>query len=847
MRTFVWCSEDGCMTKISGTVSKDISKMALGVALLGFAGAYAQVTVNKAEGWLESAYAEWAPVSGATSYNVYCDGNKIDNQLIRSYGSYMRADVLGIKGGSHTLKIAPVVNGVEGTAVTKSVTVLPHDRTGFAFSNGRVPGAYNADGTLKSGAAVLYISENTKNTVTMDVTTNAKGTKTTCKSFQGILNCYKKGYETTPLDLRFIGNVTDSDSLQQGDMMIDLGSSEKSYVTVEGVGNDAVANGWGIRIKNAQNVEVRNLGIMNVNSNEGDNIGLQQNDQYVWVHNNDFFYGDAGSDADQAKGDGALDCKKSTYITFSYNHFWDNGKSNLLGLSEGTTEGYYITYHHNWYDHSDSRHPRVRYYSAHVYNNYYDGNAKYGIGSTLGSSVFAEGNYFRNCKYPMLTSMQGSDLYAGTTTASTDNATFSKEAGGSIKAYNNYMEGAVTFIPYGSSTYTLKGAETSVGSINSKTDFDAYVVTSRTAQMPSSVTSKSGANTYNNFDLNSSVMYSYTADEPAVAKATVMIYAGRVQGGDFKWTFDNSVDDAAYAVNTALKAALVAYKGTVQSIQGEGTLPIYVPVSSSSAASSSSQKAESSSSNVSSSSSQKMESSSSSSVGGVTGSTLAIDKDVVHNFTEDATSSDYFEFIGSLSTSKGTVEYNGESLTRCLKMETSTSIEFTLSKKATVTLVFNADFEKPVKVNGEKVTAKAGIVTVELAAGAHKITKGDSGNLFLIVVDVDESSVPSSSSVASSSSAADESSSSSEEGGTTAVVTKMQAVAPMRYVASDARLEIFAENIRRLDIVSVNGHVLLSTEAVLQSSVDLSNLKPGVYLVRLVAGGRAYQQKIVKR
>ena len=346
-------------------------------------------------------------------------------------------------------------------------------------------------------------------------------------------------------------------------------------------------------------------------------------------------------------------------------------------------------------------------------------------------------------------------------------------------------------------------------------------------------------------------MYSYTAQSPEAAVETVKANAGRVQGGDFKWTFDNSVDDAAYAVNTALKAALVAYKGTVQSIQGEGTLPIYVPVSSSSAASSSSQKAESSSSSVNASSSSSWsgatESSSSSSVGGVTGSTLAIDKDVVHNFTEDATSSDYFEFIGSLSTSKGTVEYNGESLTRCLKMETSTSIEFTLSKKATVKLVFNADFEKSVKVNGEKVTAKAGIVTVELAAGAHKITKGDSGNLFLIVVDVDETSVPSSSSVASSSSAADESSSSSEEGGTTAVVTKMQTVAPMRYVASDARLEIFAENIRRLDIVSVNGHVLLSTEVVSQSSVDLSNLKPGVYLVRLVAGGRAYQQKIVKR
>jgi hypothetical protein len=51
-----------------------------------------------------------------------------------------------------------------------------------------------------------------------------------------------------------------------------------------------------------------------------------------------------------------------------------------------------------------------------------------------------------------------------------------------------------------------------------------------------------------------------------------------------------------------------------------------------------------------------------------------------------------------------------------------------------------------------------------------------------------------------------------------------------------------------LDIFAVNGNVVnLSTEAVSQSSVDLSSLKPGVYLVRLVAGGKAYQQTIVRR
>ena len=694
------------------TGSKMASRVALGVSLLGFAGAYAQVTLSSAEGWLESAFAEWAS-DGSDSYNVYYSGAgasnvKVDAPLIRKYGSKYRVDVVGLKAGSYTLKIASVKGGKEiASTNSKSLTVKAHDRAGFAFSNGRVPGAYKADGTLKDGAVVLYITESTKNSVTMDVTTSAKGAKTTCKSFQGILNCYKKGYETIPLDLRFIGNVTDSDSLVQGDMMIDLNGSEKSYVTVEGIGNDATVNGWGIRIKNAQNVEIRNLGVMNVDSKEGDNIGLQQDNQYVWVHNNDFFYGHAGSDKDQVKGDGALDCKLSTYITFSYNHFWDNGKSNLLGLKEGTSEGYYITYHHNWYDHSDSRHPRVRYYSAHVYNNYYDGNAKYGAGSTLGSSVFMEANYFRNCKYPMMTSLQGTDVYASDTKRDpTNNGTFSKEAGGTIKAYNNYMEGSYTFIPYGASKYILKGKETAIGDIDSKVDFDAYVVTSRDAKVPATVKSYSGENTYNNFDTDKSIMYSYTVDSPEQAVANVRAYAGRVQGGDFKWNFDNSVDDASADVNQKLKDALMAYKGSNGEVMEYSSSSVKPELSSSSVASSSS---ESSSSSVSS-SSEKQESSSS-----------------------------------------------------------------------------NVD-------NPESSSSAEGDSTTGFAA------------------------------------------------------TVAYAGVPMRYVARDARLEIFAEDVRKLSVVGLNGRkVQLATETVSQSSVDLSSLKPGIYLVRLVAGGKAYQQKIVKR
>ena len=552
-----------------------------------FTAACAQVSLENASGALESAFVEWAS-DGSDSYNVYYSGAgasnvKVDAPLIRKYGSKFRVDAVGLKAGDYTLKVVSVKGGKEGASSTsKSITVKAHDRSGFAFSDEHVPGAYKTDGTLKNGAVVLYVTESTKNTVKLDVVTNSKGATTECVGLQNILTALKKGYETRPLAIRLIGNVTDPTDTDHGDIVIDMGKKEGMAVTLEGIGNDATANGWGIRVKNAQDVEVRNIGIMNVDSDEGDNISLQQDCKYIWVHNCDFFYGLAGSDKDQAKGDGALDCKKSTYVTFSYNHFWDNGKSNLLGLSEGTTDGLYITYHHNWYDHSDSRHPRVRYYSAHVYNNYYDGNAKYGAGSTLGSSVFMEANYFRNCKYPMMTSMQGSDVYAGGTKRDEkNNATFSKEAGGVIKAYNNFMEGSYTFISYGASKYVLKGAEVATGSIDTKVDFDAYVVSSRDAQVPSSIKSYEGENTYNNFDTDKAVMYSYTAESPEVARKNVIAYAGRMQGGDFKWTFE-SADDSLSSVNQKLKDALMAYKGSNGEVMEYPSSSSKVPGSSSS-------------------------------------------------------------------------------------------------------------------------------------------------------------------------------------------------------------------------------------------------------------------------
>ncbi|MDD6269308.1 MAG: pectate lyase, partial [Oscillospiraceae bacterium] len=333
--------------------SSDISSAPAAVMPIVEAGS--SVSVIESKGYEEAAYAIWAPVDGADGYNVYCDGVQLDSMLIRQYknGSF-RADAVGIKAGNHTLKIVPTKSGSEMTsaAAETAVTSVAHDRTGFAFySDSKALGAYNADGTLKAGAKVLYVTEATKDSVTMDVATDSKGTKTTVTGIQEILNAYKKGYDSTPIAIRIIGTVTDPKGVASmgGDLTIDGGGKGVGAITLEGIGNDAVVSGFGIKVKNMSNCEIRNIGIMLVDSSEGDNITLQQGNDHIWVHNCDMFYGLAGSDADQAKGDGALDCKKSTYVTFSYNHFWDNGKCNLLGLSEGTTEGLYITYHHNWY------------------------------------------------------------------------------------------------------------------------------------------------------------------------------------------------------------------------------------------------------------------------------------------------------------------------------------------------------------------------------------------------------------------------------------------------------------------------------------------------------------------
>ncbi|MBQ3566177.1 MAG: hypothetical protein IJA12_03250, partial [Oscillospiraceae bacterium] len=171
---------------------------------------YAASALKTSSNLKEAAYVTWAPVSGADGYNVYVDGVQIDSMLVRQYSGYFRADAVGLKAGSHTMKVVPTSGGTEMTAqaFSETVTVEAHDRSGYAFANGKALGAYNADGTLKSDAVVVYVTNENKDTVTCMLNAEGKG-EVECVGVQNIITAYKKGKETRPIAIRFIGNIED--------------------------------------------------------------------------------------------------------------------------------------------------------------------------------------------------------------------------------------------------------------------------------------------------------------------------------------------------------------------------------------------------------------------------------------------------------------------------------------------------------------------------------------------------------------------------------------------------------------------------------------------------------------
>lgn len=287
-----------------------------------------ELNVTSVGGYDEGAYIELELMNNTTvsdytvAYKSAANGvdayQNIDAELVRESNGVVRADIVGLIAGTYTIRVT-----VNNKQIERTVQVSAYDRSGYAHFNGQNVGAYTDDGILKSNAKVIYVTEETKNSVEFKINN---------RTYVGIANILSKAGDLvdTPLVVRIIGTVgaatwneidysaylekdskgnlylpsesvmgingkrlpTDHKDITQQELIAGgyntlntsvyselIGLSSKatwsngeydsawnncsivsaSNVTVEGIGTDARIFQWGFTWKNCNSIEVRNL------------------------------------------------------------------------------------------------------------------------------------------------------------------------------------------------------------------------------------------------------------------------------------------------------------------------------------------------------------------------------------------------------------------------------------------------------------------------------------------------------------------------------------------------------------------------------------------------------------
>lgn len=189
--------------------------------------------------------------------------------------------------------------------------------------------------------------------------------------------------------------------LVSGTIQLNGMTALRSNKTLMGI-NNAKLTGGGLEMYKRSNIIIRNITFENA---PDDAIKINQNSHHIWVDHCTFTDGDV-ADPEAANHDGLFDItRQSSYITISYNKFFNHAKTMLIGHSDSASSdvGFLkVSIHHNWFNGTASRHPRLRYGEVHVYNNYYLNNKEYGATSTQEGDLVVEGNYFQGVPFPTL-------------------------------------------------------------------------------------------------------------------------------------------------------------------------------------------------------------------------------------------------------------------------------------------------------------------------------------------------------------------------------------------------------------------------------------------------------------
>lgn len=170
-----------------------------------------------------------------------------------------------------------------------------------------------------------------------------------------------------------------------------------SNITFIGTDN-FVMNKVGFFVNYGENIIFKNIYIK-LPAYSADGLSMQ-NSNTIWIDHCTFESLNQTKDAE----DGSCDVTHGSYnVTISWCHFITTQKSCLVGHSDSNgseDQNITVTFHHNYFDKSGSRHPRLRFGAAHVYNNFYNQVTTYGAGSAYGAKLLLEDNYFEAVRLP---------------------------------------------------------------------------------------------------------------------------------------------------------------------------------------------------------------------------------------------------------------------------------------------------------------------------------------------------------------------------------------------------------------------------------------------------------------
>lgn len=180
--------------------------------------------------------------------------------------------------------------------------------------------------------------------------------------------------------------------------------SARGNKTIVGLGTDAHIAGGGFGWNTKSNVIVQNITFEDASD---DLLKINNKCKNFWIDHCTFSDGD---NTNAGSHDGMLDVTRgSEFVTISYCKFFNHDKNILIGHSDSETGDVImkVTLHHNWFDGTVQRNPRVRYATVHCYNNYNVANSIYGIASACDANVLVENCYFKDTQIPLQVGVPG--------------------------------------------------------------------------------------------------------------------------------------------------------------------------------------------------------------------------------------------------------------------------------------------------------------------------------------------------------------------------------------------------------------------------------------------------------